>query len=555
MREGRRRPASRPGVVVALCALLVACSGAPATQAPDGGTGAPASAAPGIGTADPPTDQPVSTGPLPAPILSSVDEIVAAMADPAQAEQVVVSMLVLLGIGLYTPDGTAIRAGTETSDEDFYLFEPAARGLANMLRELDDPEGGTPFRDFHAAVASGGYGGTAEQLAAAYADAYAAQPDAAVSRLIAALDPVHVEAHLSDFEAWLLLLDGFIHPNSATSAMAAAGDAMPAVAAGGGSWGVARRNVQSSGAMPLNLWTHQYSLLQAVLRAWRITVSVSPAAVHEGHAGQPGDPATVTATVAGPMQALTSPFSSVSVMPAPEGAEGVRVAWAGNGTLNQHGTIVDPATRLDLLGEARTTYIPQAEAADGNGLDREEIGQIHAGFARSELLLQLYGEFALPYAHLFAGFTYVNKPLYVGWHEVAEAVIKIIWTDFYNGVEDRITFLGNLTTTDGDPQNGGLYTGTGTASGSRVGYAACNDNVGGVPSGTVPATFNGVLTGNGTIMISAYADIFTALAGISTAPMEVPITGGRAVYTSSEVGELCPHSSDGEMIVTMLALP
>jgi hypothetical protein len=232
------------------------------------------------------------------------------------------------------------------------------------------------------------------------------------------------------------------------------------------------------------------------------------------------------------------------------------MAWVAGSTASAHGSVTDPATAVDANGEATTTYVPKPEEADGQGIDREEQGVIHAGVQRRELAFALYGSFITPYAMFMESHIRNQVVLNLDWHEKVEAVIKIVWTDFYNGVEDRIIFLGDLTSTEADPVSGGvMYTGTGTATGSRAGWAACNPGIDEVPSGTVDATFNGYLTGNGEITISAYADIMTQLSGISTAPMTVPLTGGRAIFTSSVTGELCPHSSDGELTLTALTLP
>ncbi len=146
--------------------------------------------------------------------------------------------------------------------------------------------------------------------------------------------------------------------------------------------------------------------------------------------------------------------------------------------------------------------------------------------------------------------------LEIEWHEKTEAVIKIVWTDTYDGVADTITFLGDLTGTEPDPVSGGVvYVGTGTATGSRAGWKGCNPGIDVVPAGTGPATFRGAVTATGSIMISAWADISCPLAGISTAPMEVPVVGGFAQFDLPTVGELCPRSSHGEMTVTALVLP
>ncbi len=543
---------SRRVFAIALCALLAACSGAPATQAPPNGTGAPTSQ--GTGTLAPATGAPLEDGPLPEPTLTSIDDIIAAMDDSARAEQVVVSLLTLLGIGLYQPDGAPIRKGTETSDADFYVFEPVARGLAEMLRERGDPDSQLPFAAFHAGLVAAGYTGSIEELAAGYADAYAGQPGAPMSKLIEALGPIDVDATLSTFEVWLLVLDGFIPPNGAATAMADANGGPPAVAASGG-WSVARRNFRRGGGLPDD-WPELANQLSAVLHSWRITMTATPGSVHEGHGGAEGSPATITAHLVGPRTALTSPFSGASIVPAPSGPAGAPLAWVAGSTASAHGSITDPATAIDANGEATTTYVPKSEAADGQGVDREEHGVIHAGVQRRQLAFALYGSFITPYAMFMESHVKNQVVLNLDWHEKMEAVINIVWTDFYDGVEDRIIFLGTLTGSEPNPISGGvMYTGKGTATGSRAGWAACNPGIDVVPSGTVEATFNAFLTGSDEITISAYADIMTQLSGISTAPMTVPIAGGTAIFTSTETGELCPHSSDGELTLTGLTLP
>ena len=477
------------------------------------------------------------------------------MSDPAQAEQVVVSMLAILGIGLYAPDGSRIRAGTETSDGDFYLFEPAARGLVNMLRERDDPDEQVSFRDFHASLAGAGYGGTAEELAATYAASYTARPDAPVSVLVRALGPVDVEATLPSFEAWLLLVDGFVRKSVAAAAMSLARPGLLVVAAAERGRGVAPDSVRTALAVPIQQWAAVVAQLSAMLAAWRITVTASPAAVHEGHGGL-GSPTRITAQMTGPTAPLISPFGGTTIVPAASGTAGLLVAWLPSPTAGEHGTLADLATVADQGGNAATSYTPRQEPAGGQGIDREETGRIHAGFQRKELVRLLYGPWADPYAGHMSSFIRSDGHLDIGWHEKAEAVIKIVWTDTYSGVADTITFLGNLTGTEPDPVSGGVaYIGTGTATGSRAGWKGCNPGIDVVPSGTVPATFRGYTTATGSIMISAWADVFTTLAGISTAPMEVPIVGGFAQFDLPTVGDLCPRSSHGEMTVTALVLP
>ncbi len=555
-------------LAIVLSFTLAGCQAPAATSEP--------SAAPGSTTADPNatgepalTTQPISTGPLPAPLLGSADEIVAAMADPTQAEQVVVSMLQLLGIGLYEPDGSLIRRGTETSDADFFVFEPSARGLVNMLRDRGDPNEQMSFRDFHAALAGAGYAGSAEDLATAYASAYTAQPEAPISLLISALGPVDVEATLPSFELWLLLLDGFVRPNGAVPAMAVAGDAIAAVAITVNRWGVARSRIQAAPTVPLSEWSAIASQLRAIVAAWHITVTAFPATVHEGHIGATGSPAQISAQLDGPAQPLVSPFGGGTVVPAATGVAGLNVGWYGNTNVDKHGSLSDEATTIGQGGRTTITYTPQEEEANGQGIERDAVGRISALFLRQELLAQLYGVWAAPYTRYIGGSKDNVAIFHIGWHEKAEAVVKIIWTDTYAGVADTIVFLGDLTEIQPDcsaepPPDGPcsidgstMYIGKGTATGSRAGWAACSPGIDGAPSGTVDATFTGGVNG-GTITIGAYANFKTSLSGVITAPFTVALADGSATATFGPtplVGELCPHTSSGTITVAGLQLP
>jgi hypothetical protein len=565
--QHRSQAASNPMrlfVAIVLSVALAACQ-APATTS--GPVGSPGSTLAGSNA----TREPAA-GALPAPQLRSADEIAAAMSDSSRAEQVVVSMLALLGIGLYEPDGSPIRAGTETSDADFFVFEPAAHGLANMLRDRTDPDEQMSFRDFHAALVSIGYGGSADELATAYASSYAAHPDAPMSRLVGPLEPVDVEATLPSFELWLLLVDGFVRPSAAATAMAMSGDGIPPVAAAiaGGGWGVARRSVQTALSRPTSERSALAAQLQAIVGAWRITVTASPVAVHEGHGG-PGSPTVVTAHLSGPVEPLTSPFTGATIVPPASGPAGLPIGWTDVAGADKHGSLDAAVTPADEDGEAETTWTPQQEEADGKGIDREEAGQIHGGFQRQALLTQLYGAFVAPYIGFITRFKEAYAILRIGWHEKAEAVVKIVWTDTYDGVADTITFLGDLTDIQPDcstlpPPDGPcsidgatMYMGEGTASGSRAGWAACNPGIDVVPSGTVDATFTAGVDGN-TITIGAYANYDTNLSGVITAPFTVTVDAGTASATATYgptpmVGELCPHNSSGTITVTGLLLP
>ncbi len=60
-------------------------------------------------------------------------------------------MLRGLGIGIYRPDGTAIRRGDEQQLGDLWLYEEAVHALAQMAA-AESPRDLISFRDWHAAL-------------------------------------------------------------------------------------------------------------------------------------------------------------------------------------------------------------------------------------------------------------------------------------------------------------------------------------------------------------------------------------------------------------------
>lgn len=127
--------------------------------------------------------------------------------------------------------------------------------------------------------------------------------------------------------------------------------------------------------------------------------------------------------------------------------------------------------------------------------------------------------------------------------------VLITWTDVYDGVLDTIIFDGVVDTVPlGDEYVGISLIGKGTASGSRGGWKACNPGIEDTPSGSVSATFLGIIADK-TLTVSAYADFNTTLSGISTSiftiDMEIEAEQTVEVTLGPPRGELCPHTSYG----------
>lgn len=541
----------RVPVPMLLAIALAACSGAPsvvpqpATTADVAPTQAKEPGSTSSATADPIEDRT-----LPEPTLTSIDDIILAMGDPTQAGNIVVSMLAQLGIGLYRADGTPIRKGTETSDADFYVFEPMAQGLVAMLRHRDDDGELTSFRDFHGGLVSLGYEGSAEELATAFADAYAAQPDAPIARLVDALGPVTIDGTYAEFELWLLTLDGFIQPNGGATAMAMADTGIPLTAAGGVGWGVAHARIRPSAETTAR--ASIVAQLKAIISAWQIILVASPTDVHEGHDGSHGSPATIRASLLGPTSEIHSPFGGDVVIAVPLGPSGAHVGWALDDTATSHGVIEDFVSEADGAGTASTNFIPHKEAANGRGTERSERGAVKAKFEYRDLAEHLYGSFATPYAEALHGWRENHALVVITFHEVPEGEVRILWTNEYDEVPDTITFVGSFDTFEIDPATGNaaIFIGHGTATGSRAAWAACNPGITDVPGGTSTATFQGIIEGD-SIVISAYVDFGQPLVGISTAPIEVSLTGGTGYFTGEgKSGTVCKDWQLGTLTYT-----
>ena len=435
-------------------------SQAPGASADPGATAAPQTTGPGSSvppqTSDPtdplPTLPPILTteDPLPEPELETADEIAQLMFDPAWSDQVVVSMLDVLGIGLYETDGTPIRTGTETTGTDFFMYEEEARALIEMLQDLDEEDAWISFRDFHAALAGLGWEGTVEELAQAYAESYAAEPDANISKLVSALAFIDVEASIPRFTAVWMFADAFLEPNANE-------DATAMVAAGGQF--VAQRNRRGLGAARnrvrqrsgLNPQVQAALLVHLLFVVGRSGVSVSAAktATHEVH-NNVASTVDFVATVRSAASQFVNPFPPHNTLiPVQSGGiENVTVTWLPEPSLMRHGQLnITGTTRTDAAGESRATFSVQQERAQGHGVEIQEVGRIKAQVSSADLITQVYGQ---PSVGALVSGTLLSQPapLVIEWHEPRVMHIKIT-----NHYEVAINAgIGGETSTKGDDE-------------------------------------------------------------------------------------------------------
>jgi hypothetical protein len=379
-----------------------------------------------------------------------------------------------------------------------------------------------------------------------------------MSRYVTALGPIDVDGSLSRIAMWLLVVDGFIPPNASTTATAMAGGAIPAIAAGQAGWGVARSRVQAVSSNLVAAQGRYIARLAAIAASWEMFTSVSAVRTHEGHGGL-GSPLNLSATVSAGAVTFTSPITGLPVVPVDFGGfpiRGIHITWQVDLSANDHGSLSQASTAVNADGNGLAVYTPKQEDANGQGKEYVAPAGATASASKLEVLTRLYGQWVLPYAAFVGGDIRGEVGFLVNFHQVEMAQIEIVWTDVYDGFPDTVTFKGELSAIQPDSVGGAVvYVGTGTATGSRKGWKDCNPGIAIIPSGSGPATFMGVVQG-GMITISAFADIGTPLSGVTTAPFEVSLGGGKKSYgPTTPVGEPCAHSSSGTITVQSLDLP
>jgi hypothetical protein len=127
--------------------------------------------------------------------------------------------------------------------------------------------------------------------------------------------------------------------------------------------------------------------------------------------------------------------------------------------------------------------------------------------------------------------------------------IHIDWTDIYGGIPDHFTFDGWADVVQPELSGNGVVTlqGTGTLSGERPGWTACNPGLPGVPSGSGPAIFVASVIGD-QVSLSAFPDFASTEFGVNTEPFTMDRKGGTlSIRSEVTTGVLCPRTWFGTM--------
>lgn len=425
--------------------------------------------------------------PLPDPELTTTDEIAETLFDPTFADQAVVSMLQALQIGTYTDEGQPIHPGNEASDNDFYLTQSEVYGLIDMEDALATGEGWVPFSDYYEALQSIGLQSSLEELAQAYQESYAEQPDAPIVRFIqgtgAIIDP---QAQIPPLGIWLMFLDGLVPPNGSSQPIASVGGYVGAPSTSF-NWGAAQKRVKSLNWGSALAQQSQILDIMAIVRNTTVMVEPDRGEAHEGHGGT-GDPKNVTAIVS-PGRKI-SPFTGANVLQVRQGTlQGITVTWQYDAGLTGHGTAVPNSgatNTTDASGKAVLVFTPKQEKANGRGYVVRQIASISASVSADQVAQQVYGtNFNL--GKVTGKQTLVSGAATMGiaWHE--PSAIHISLTNGYDATLKN-ELGGNAHSSGLDTFDGvlvqddeGLWSGTV--------FAMANGNFTGQFAGLKPCTF------------------------------------------------------------------
>ena len=336
--------------------------------------------------------------PLPIPSLTEPFAIGEALYDPGRVDEGVVSLLDLMGVGIYAQDGTPVRKGAERATGDPWLTDDEVRGLIEMgvedLRAGGDEGGPYTLADLHGALAPLLPQVSLAELAAAYSDAYTEHPDDLVPQVMLG-QPIEPATPLTRVQLWLLLVDGFVGPADATAGYLTPG-ALLALASTRPHWGSANANLPPLPTPDPNLSEDEWRELIAHLYTLADTIPfrVRHVSVHEGH-GRRGSPVGQLAAV-GRATPLVSAVTGRTLLAVRTGSgEGIQVTWRtlDESVLRAHGSLDArlPATmRTAADGTVGVHYTPKKEEADGVGLSAYESASLYATADALQLVERTY---------------------------------------------------------------------------------------------------------------------------------------------------------------------
>ena len=552
---GGATPVSSPtasAVTGSALATQVAATSPSAGTAPAASTDLP----PASGTPFDPGVIP-SSDPLPTPALSEPFAIGSALGQPDQVAQAVVSLLDVMGVGIYTQDGTPVRTGAEKKPGDPWLTEEEVRGLIEMgIADLG--EGGGPYTlaDLHAALAPLLPLLSLDEFVAAYQQAYTDHPDDLVPQVMLGR-PIDVTTPLTRVQLWLLIADGFVGPADASTGSIVPG-ALLAQAGTAPAWGTANGNLPplaNRSGLDAPDWRELQNHLLVIAYNIPFTLNAPPV-VHEGHGG-PGNPVRIVAQV-GVSNLASRPGWRV-LLDRGLARGGIPISWKSDNesVLASHGHVALTSGQTDGTGASSVVFSPIAERANGAGTELFEYASLYAEVSVRDLVAGTPDAGATGWSTALGRIQGTRRTLpqgfVVSWHETGYYLVTISWSDFWNGVEDHAEFTGAIDSVDRNAvtvPGGVVLTGTGTVTGTRAAWAACSDNLD-PPDVAGRADFVATVIGD-EVTVAAFSVDYP-----STESFTLSNEDGTKTITSTspEGGERCPHGWKGTITLTKLAQP
>jgi hypothetical protein len=504
-----------------------------------------------------------------------------------------------MGVAIYDSEGTLLRPGADRGAGELRLIEAEVRGFIAMTEEdlanAGESAGPISIADLHRGLATSlpvGY--SVEDFAAAYAEAYAAEPASLAAQVMLG-QPIEPETRLLRIQMWLLLVDGFVSPGetgigrspvlAAVSRPSSVGTVVARLPAGATLGAAARFQPPLTSPMAgvsNTDWARVLARLPFLAYGVPFVVEGDGILIHEGH-GRLGHNLQLTARFLRPRDLEQGRL----LVRAKDIGCCLTITWdtSHESVLRDHGEVVGSLFTPMLTDDSGAVSIGYQAKEEVENRQNFSFSEYATLYPRVDQLALVIRAFDLPVEifevirteSLITGTRVADSRGFgIGWHDEGFWQVEIVWTDVHDGVHDTVTFEGIIDTIESSDAS--LFSGVGTATGSRPGYTACNPGFDYVPSGSGPAEFYGVVVDD-TITISAFAGLYNVLSGVTTAPFEVDIAGGTATYGNPPVpgaspsgspspspgssaapsgtpyGDLCPRYSFGTIKVTAAETP
>ncbi|ADH86940.1 carboxypeptidase-like regulatory domain-containing protein [Desulfurivibrio alkaliphilus] len=291
-------------------------------------------------------------------------------------------LLESLGIGVYTPDGYQLLAGSERKEDDFWLYDFQIPMLVSLVQAPT-----SPFTHLVDELSEVGLEISSEDLLSLYQSVYTIHAETFLVQFLLAtgLDFSSMPQEITALQQWLLLLDTVVPPNRTelndAAPLALNRDASclisgPALSGWGFVYGASNHAeviAAEAAFTAINAPLFRSSL--------DIRLTFTPEIAREGTCG-PGEESTLTVEVYSSFVpipvAVTCGYLTGMQLPGMTGfLEGAEVEWSLSPVLEEHGTVRLPdgspylglASKTDAMGQTSLIYEPHESELMGLGAE------------------------------------------------------------------------------------------------------------------------------------------------------------------------------------------